>query len=63
MKGISLLVASIYIRYASPNSSINILSSILILLRKIGIRAGIIKSPYKLEVNTGTPIQTMMTPR
>jgi hypothetical protein len=63
MNGISLLVASLYARYASPNSSVNILSSILILLRKTGIRADIVKRPYRLETYTGTPIKNMMFPR
>ncbi len=59
MNGISLLVDSLYIRYASPNSSVNILSSILILLRKTGIRADIVKRPYRLEANTGTPMKNI----
>jgi hypothetical protein len=64
MNGISLRVVSLYVRYASPNSSVNILSSILILLRKIGIRNDIVKRPYRLEANTGIPKQTpMMAPR
>ena len=57
-----MLVASIYIRYASPNSSVNILSSILILLRKIGNWANIAMKPYRLDAYTDKPIVAIWFP-
>ena len=55
MNGISLFVDSRYNRYASPNSSVKSLSSILIRTRKTGIRPNRIKSPYRLEAYSGNP--------
>ena len=63
MKGMSFLVVSLYLANASWNSSVNNLSSNLILLRTIGIRTNEDKKPYRLAAYTGMPVMAMMPPR